>query len=386
MAELILETLTKVYTQAQSPAVDQLNLCVRDGEFIALLGPSGCGKSTTLRMVAGLESVTSGEIRIGSKLVNDVHPKDRGVGLAFENYALYPPLKVRDNLAFNLRAHGLAAKEINRRVDEIARTLQIQELLDLKPAALSSGQKQRVNMARAMVRRPSVLLLDEPLSHLDARLRVELRTEIKRLHAEQRFTTVIVTHDQLEAMALADRIAVMNEGKLQQFDTPLEVFNHPANEFVAGFLGEPPMNIFRAVVADSSRLVIPDTGFALPITPATQKLVGSRKELKLGIRPWGIRVSQTKTDGAVPGAVVVVEDLGDETRVGVRYGEVLIMSSIPVTRRYRPGLSVFLHFNEEDLNLFDPTTGERLSDGSYPPTPVTNEAGHKNEVQAPVTR
>jgi multiple sugar transport system ATP-binding protein len=385
MAELILKTLTKVYTQAQSPAVDQLNLAVRDGEFIALLGPSGCGKSTTLRMVAGLESVTAGEIRVGNKLVNELHPKDRGVGLAFENYALYPPLKVRDNLAFNLRAHGLGAKEINRRVDEIARTLQIQELLDLKPAALSSGQKQRVNMARAMVRRPSVLLLDEPLSHLDARLRVELRTEIKRLHAEQRFTTIIVTHDQLEAMALADRIAVMNEGKLQQFDTPLEVFNHPANEFVAGFLGEPPMNIFRAGI-NSGRLVIPDTEFALPITPSIQKLVGSRKELKLGIRPWGIRVSQTETAGSVPGTVVVVEDLGDETRVGVRYGEVLIMSSIPVTRRYRPGLPVFLSFNEEDLNLFDPITGERLSDGSYPAKQTAPETVGKNEIQAPVSR
>jgi multiple sugar transport system ATP-binding protein len=385
MAELILKTLTKVYTQAQSPAVDQLNLAVRDGEFIALLGPSGCGKSTTLRMVAGLESVTSGEIRIGNKLVNELHPKDRGVGLAFENYALYPPLKVRDNLAFNLRAHGLGAKEINRRVDEIARTLQLQELLDLKPVALSSGQKQRVNMARAMVRRPSVLLLDEPLSHLDARLRVELRTEIKRLHAEQRFTTIIVTHDQLEAMALADRIAVMNEGKLQQFDTPLEVFNHPANEFVAGFLGEPPMNIFRAGI-NSGRLVIPDTDFALPIAPSVQKLVGSRKELKLGIRPWGIRVSQTQKVGSVPGTVVVVEDLGDETRVGVRYGEVLIMSSIPVTRRYRPGLPVFLSFNEEDLNLFDPITGERLSDGSYQASTAPKEAANKNEIQAPVTR
>jgi multiple sugar transport system ATP-binding protein len=385
MAELILKTLTKVYTQAQSPAVDQLNLAVRDGEFIALLGPSGCGKSTTLRMVAGLESVTAGEIRVGNKLVNELHPKDRAVGLAFENYALYPPLKVRDNLAFNLRAHGLGAKEINRRVDEIARTLQIQELLDLKPVALSSGQKQRVNMARAMVRRPSVLLLDEPLSHLDARLRVELRTEIKRLHAEQRFTTIIVTHDQLEAMALADRIAVMNEGKLQQFDTPLEVFNHPANEFVAGFLGEPPMNIFRAGI-NSGRLVIPDTDFALPIAPSIQKLIGSRKELKLGIRPWGIRVSQTETAGSVPGTVVVVEDLGDETRVGVRYGEVLIMSSIPVTRRYRPGLPVFLNFNEEDLNLFDPITGERLSDGSYPAKQTAPETVGKNEIQAPVSR
>jgi multiple sugar transport system ATP-binding protein len=385
MAELILKALTKTYTQAQPPAVDQLSLAVRDGEFTALLGPSGCGKSTTLRMIAGLESVTAGEIRVGGKVVNELHPKDRGVGLAFENYALYPPLKVRDNLAFNLRAHGLGVKEINWRVDEIARTLQIQELLDLKPVALSSGQKQRVNMARAMIRRPSVLLLDEPLSHLDARLRVELRTEIKRLHAEQRFTTIIVTHDQLEAMALAERIAVMNEGKLQQFDTPLEVFNHPANEFVAGFLGEPPMNIFRSVV-ESGRLVIPGAEFALPITPSMQKLIGSRKELKFGVRPWGIRVGQTATAGSVAGKVTVVEDLGDETRVGVRYGDILIMSSIPVTRRYRPGLPVYLNFNEEDLNLFDPTTGERLSDSSNPLRSVADESRNKDKIQAQVTR
>jgi multiple sugar transport system ATP-binding protein len=385
MAELILKALTKTYTQAQPPAVDQLSLAVRDGEFTALLGPSGCGKSTTLRMIAGLESVTAGEIRVGGKLVNELHPKDRGVGLAFENYALYPPLKVRDNLAFNLRAHGLGVKEINRRVDEIARTLQIQELLDLKPVALSSGQKQRVNMARAMIRRPSVLLLDEPLSHLDARLRVELRTEIKRLHAEQRFTTIIVTHDQLEAMALAERIAVMNEGKLQQFDTPLEVFNHPANEFVAGFLGEPPMNIFRSVV-ESGRLVIPGAEFALPITPSMQKLIGSRKELKFGVRPWGIRVGQTATAGSVAGKVTVVEDLGDETRVGVRYGDILVMSSIPVTRRYRPGLPVYLNFNEEDLNLFDPTTGERLSDSSNQLRSVADESRNKDKIQAQVTR
>ncbi len=336
-------------------------------------------------MVAGLESVSSGEIRVGGRLVNELHPKDRGVGLAFENYALYPPLKVRDNLAFNLRAHGLGVKEINRRVDEIAQTLQIRDLLDLKPAALSSGQKQRVNMARAMIRRPSVLLLDEPLSHLDARLRVELRTEIKRLHAEQRFTTIIVTHDQLEAMALADRIAVMNEGKLQQFDTPLEVFNHPANEFVAGFLGEPPMNIFPTLV-DSGRLIIPNTDFRLPITRGVQKLIGSRKELKFGVRPWGIRVSQNQTAGSVQGKITVVEDLGDETRVGVRYGDVLIMSSIAVTRRYRPGSAVYLSFNDEDLNLFDPITGARLSDGGSALKPVTDEEVSKYEKQAPVSR
>jgi multiple sugar transport system ATP-binding protein len=361
MAELVLKKLTKVYTPAQPPAVDQLDLSISDGEFAALLGPSGCGKSTTLRMVAGLESITAGEIRVGSKLVNYVRPKDRGVGLAFENYALYPPLKVRDNLAFNLKAHGVSAKEIAKRVKEIARTLRIEDLLDLKPVVLSSGQKQRVNMARAMVRRPAVLLLDEPLSHLDARLRVELRTEIKRLHAEQRFTTIIVTHDQLEAMALADRIAVMNEGKLQQFDTPLEVFNHPANEFVAGFLGEPPMNIFRAVV-DSGRLIIPDTQFSLPLNTFLENRLNSRKEVKLGIRPWGIGVSATPVEGSFLGKITVVENLGDETRVGVRYGEVLLMSSIPVTGRYQPGQQVYLSFNDEDLNLFDVTTGARLSD------------------------
>ena len=362
MAELGLKRVTKIYTPAQPPpAVDQLDLSINDGEFVALLGPSGCGKSTTLRMVAGLESVTDGEIRVGGKLVNHVHPKDRGVGLAFENYALYPPLKVRENLAFNLKAHGVNGKEIAKRVDEIARTLRIEELLDLKPAVLSSGQKQRVNMARAMVRRPAVLLLDEPLSHLDARLRVELRTEIKRLHAEQRFTTIIVTHDQLEAMALADRIAVMNEGKLQQFDTPLEVFNHPANEFVAGFLGEPPMNIFRAVV-DSGQLIIPDTQFSLTLSTFLENRLGSRKEVKLGIRPWGVRISATEAEGSFVGKIAVVENLGDETRVGVRYGEILLMSSIPVTKRYQPGQQVYLSFNDEDLNLFDVSDGARLSD------------------------
>jgi multiple sugar transport system ATP-binding protein len=361
MAELVLKRLTKVYPSTQLPAVDQLDLAINDGEFVALLGPSGCGKSTTLRMVAGLESVTNGEIQVGSKLVNQVHPKDRGVGLAFENYALYPPLKVRDNLAFNLKAHGMNAREIAKRVQEIGRTLRIEELLDLKPAALSSGQKQRVNMARAMVRRPAVLLLDEPLSHLDARLRVELRTEIKRLHAEQRFTTIIVTHDQLEAMALADRIAVMNEGKLQQFDTPLEVFNHPANEFVAGFLGEPPMNIFRAVV-DSGRLIIPDTEFSLSLNTFLENRLGPRKEVKVGIRPWGVRISTSPAEGGFVGKITVVENLGDETRVGVRYGEILLMSSIPVTRRYRPGQQVYLRFNDEDLNLFDVSNGARLSD------------------------
>ena len=361
MAELTFRNVVKQYSPTTPRAVDNVSLEVKDGEFMALLGPSGCGKSTSLRMIAGLESVTGGDIVIGGKVVNDVHPKDRGVGLAFENYALYPPLKIRDNLAFNLRAHGIPEPEVNSRVTEISKYLHISELLDLKPAALSSGQKQRVNIARALVRRPAVLLLDEPLSHLDAALRVQMRTEIKRLHTEQRFTTVIVTHDQLEAMALADRIAVLNDGKLQQFDTPLEVFNHPSNEFVAGFLGEPPMNIFAVERDAQDRWILPGTTFAMPMSEHVKRLSGKRDRVKLGVRPWGIEVSRNATPGSVPGTVSVVEDLGDETRVGVRFGEILVMASVPLTKQYKPGSLVQLSFSDEDLNLFDIQTGDRLT-------------------------
>ena len=361
MAELLYKKLVKQYRPDLPPALDRLDLNIRDGEFIALLGPSGCGKSTTLRMTAGLESVSDGQIVIGGKVVNNTHPKDRGIGLAFENYALYPPLTIRDNLAFNLRAHGVKQAEIDKRVAEISKYLHVEELLNLKPAALSSGQKQRVNIARALIRRPAVLLLDEPLSHLDAALRVKMRTEIKRLNIEQRFTTIIVTHDQLEAMALADRIAVLNDGKLQQFDTPLQVFNHPANEFVAGFLGEPPMNIFGVNADSNRRLVIPDTDFALPITDYIQRLLGDRSSVRLGVRPWGIHVSPTPLEGSVAATVSVVENLGDETRVGVRYGKMLLMASTDMTRAYKPGSKVNLVFEDEDLNLFDQDTGERLT-------------------------
>ena len=361
MAELVYKKLVKQYRPDLPPALDRLDLNIRDGEFIALLGPSGCGKSTTLRMTAGLESISEGQIVIGGKVVNNAHPKDRGIGLAFENYALYPPLTIRDNLAFNLRAHGVNKTEIDKRVAEISKYMHVEELLDLKPAALSSGQKQRVNIARALIRRPAVLLLDEPLSHLDAALRVKMRTEIKRLNIEQRFTTIIVTHDQLEAMALADRIAVLNDGKLQQFDTPLQVFNHPANEFVAGFLGEPPMNIFGVESDSNRRLVLPGTDFALPISDYVGRLLGSRTSVRLGVRPWGIHVNPTPVEGSVAATVAVVENLGDETRVGVRYGDMLLMASTDMTRAYKPGSKVNLVFEDEDLNLFDKDTGERLT-------------------------
>ena len=360
MAELTLKNVVKQCSLAGPRVVDNLNLEMRDGESIALLGPSGCGKSTTLRMVAGLESITEGQMLIGGKVINDMHPKDRGIGLAFENYALYPPLKVRENLAFNLKAHGVNQSEIDKRVAEISKYIQIEDLLDLKPALLSSAQKQRVSIARALIRRPAVLLLEEPLTRLDAALRAQMRTEIKRLHTEQRLSTIIVTHDQLEAMGLADRIAVLNEGKLQQFDTPLQVFNHPANEFVAGFLAEPPMNIFSVQVDSSRRLVVPGTEFAFPITGYVQRLLGNRSSAKLGVRPWGVKVGSNASQASVPGTISVVENLGDETHVGVRYAELLLMASLPVTERYKPGSRVHLSFNDQDLNLFDPQNGQRL--------------------------
>jgi multiple sugar transport system ATP-binding protein len=212
-----------------------------------------------------------------------------------------------------------------------------------------------------LIRRPAVLLLDEPLSHLDMALRAEMRTQIKRLHTEQRFTTVIVTHNQFEAMALADRIAVLNDGKLQQYDTPLQVFNHPANEFVAGFVGEPPMNIFPVNVDSRRRLIVPGTDFALPITDYVGRLLGDRKSVRLGIRPWGIRVSQTPSDRSVPGTVSVIENLGDETSLGLRYGDILLMANTTRTRAFKRGNKVYITFEDEDLNLFDQHTGERLT-------------------------
>ena len=241
MAEVRLENVNKIY-KGNVHAVNDLNLTIESGEFLALLGPSGCGKTSTLRMVVGLEEISSGAIYIGGQRVNELEPKDRNVALAFETYALYPPLTIRDNIAFCLRARNIPKPEIRQRVDEVARILDITGILDRKPAELGGGQKQRVSLARALVREPDVFLLDEPLSHLDAAQRANMRSELKRLHARIGGTMILVTHDQLEALAMAERIAVMNFGLLQQVGSFDEIYNHPVNEFVAGFIGEPPMN------------------------------------------------------------------------------------------------------------------------------------------------
>jgi len=365
VAELVLKELSKTYMKNNKPipAVKSLNLTCRDGEFVALLGPSGCGKTTTLRMVAGLETVTSGQILIGGNVVNGLPPHRRNIGLAFENYALYPPLTVYENIAFNLKARGVPAAETDREVKRIAELLHITDLLPLKPGALSGGQKQRVNIARAIVRKPSVLLLDEPLSHLDGKMRQRMRTEIKRLHTEIRSTTIIVTHDQSEAMALADRIAVIHEGELQQYGTPLEIFNDPANEFVAGFIGEPPMNLFTVETEESGgekRFRISGTPFGFPVPEPYRPLAQSGRRFRFGIRPHDIRVVQGDGPESLAMPVTVFENLGEERRIFVRLKDLLLSVVTRDSIRYEPGQTVRLYFRPEKTYLFDPETGRRV--------------------------
>lgn len=358
MAELALDSLSKTYAASPLPALDRLTLRVGDGAFVALLGPSGCGKTTCLRMIAGLETPSTGAIRIGGRDVTRAAPRDRDVGLAFENYALYPPLTVYDNLAFNLKARGLPAAEIRQRVGEIAERMHIEDILNLQPAALGSGQKQRVNIARALVRRPAVLLLDEPLSHLDARLRLRLRTEIKRLHGELRFTTVLVTHDQQEAMALADRIAVLRDGVLQQYADPHTIFNKPANAFVADFIGEPPMNLLPVRVSpDREWLELPDGTFRLPLDARLRAGLPDGPGMLLGIRPQHISVAATADAHTVPGRISVVENLGDETQLGLRYGEHLLLVHLPYRGRHTAGETVHLRLAPDNLHLFPDKRG-----------------------------
>lgn len=368
MAELILKDLNKIYSKHNQlvHAVKSLNLTCRDGEFIALLGPSGCGKSTTLRMIAGLEDVTSGEIVIGGQKVNRLPPKERRIGLAFENYALYPPLSVYDNIAFNLRAQGKAEAEIRREVDRITDLLDIRELLDKKPAALSGGQKQLVNIARAVIRKPTVLLLDEPLSHLDGKMRQKMRTEIKRLHNEIRCTTVMVTHDQSEAMALADRIAVMNKGELHQFSTPVDIYRHPTNEFVAGFIGEPPMNLFTVLVSkvdDIPRFQIDGSELEFTVPEFLRSIVREGERYRFGIRPTDILVVTANDNYTLATQVTVFENLGEECRILIRLNKDQLLSVVTGENVYfQPGDPIYLRFEQEKIHLFDTATGKKIQD------------------------
>ncbi|HEV3472767.1 MAG TPA: sn-glycerol-3-phosphate ABC transporter ATP-binding protein UgpC, partial [Actinomycetota bacterium] len=324
MAEIALDSVSKIYPGGTT-AVDEIDLNIDDGEFMVFVGPSGCGKTTALRMVAGLEAISGGEVRIGDKVVNDVAPKDRDIAMVFQNYALYPHMTVRDNMAFGLKLAKLDKSEIDKRVEDAAKILGLQEFLDRKPRALSGGQRQRVAMGRAIVRQPQAFLMDEPLSNLDAKLRVQMRAEIARIQRDLKVTTIYVTHDQVEAMTMGDRVAVIRKGTLQQVGSPQELFAHPVNLFVAGFIGSPSMNFVESTLESSGGGYRVDIGGqALPVgtkltgeRPALERFAG--RKVIVGIRPQDFEDSNLATTsdrGATLKAnVELVEALGTETLV-----------------------------------------------------------------------
>ena len=353
MATVALKDLTKRYAGSDLLAVDAVNLDVKHGEFMVLLGPSGCGKSTTLRMIAGLESISSGTLAIDGKRVNDIPAKDRDIAMVFQSYALYPHMSVLDNLAFGLRRRDVAASEIDRRVRNVAATLGLADLLKRKPHALSGGQRQRVALGRAIVRDPKVFLFDEPLSNLDAALRVGMRGELIKLHHRLGATMIYVTHDQVEAMTMGDRICIMNGGKVVQIGAPLDVYRDPADMFVASFLGSPPTNLLPGqfnghdLIVGQARLPVPQKA--------------SAGEVILGIRPEDIRI-----DGAAPhayGEVLAVEPLGAETIVRFRLPDVAhdVLARGPRSVVAKVGDRAPLTFDLASAHLFDPITTQRIS-------------------------
>jgi multiple sugar transport system ATP-binding protein len=347
-------------------AVNDLNLEIGDGEFMVLVGPSGCGKTTSLRMIAGLEEITSGTLRIGDRVVNDVPPKDRDIAMVFQSYALYPHMSVRENLAFGLKLRKVPKPEIERRVKEAAETIQLQKLLDRKPKELSGGQRQRVALGRAIVREPAVFLMDEPLSNLDAKLRVQTRAEIARLHQRLETTMVYVTHDQVEAMTMGQRIAVMNEGILQQVGTPQKLYDEPINRFVAGFIGSPSMNFVEVTVdgkAETARLVGPGD-WAVPTPQRLRGIAGdiAGKKLVAGFRPEHLEIGDAGSDSAsFQARADVVEYLGHEELLHVSAANQDIVAIVDSEHRVRPGDVIKLTLPLSKLHLFDDETGEALT-------------------------
>ena len=356
MAQVALRKIVKMFDK--TPAVQGIDLDISDREFIVLVGPSGCGKSTTLRMIAGLEEATSGEIYIGDQLVNDVPPKDRDIAMVFQNYALYPHMTVFENMSFGLRLRKFPKAEIKERVDNAARILDITDLLARQPKQLSGGQRQRVAMGRAIVRNPKVFLFDEPLSNLDAKLRVAMRAEIKALHQRLKTTTVYVTHDQIEAMTMADRIVVMHDGRVEQIGEPLELYDHPNNLFVAQFIGSPAMNIVNGTLrrANGAAYVETDGGVRWPVGHAAGT---DGQAVAYGVRPEHLTLGAGAD--AVPGEIVVVEPMGAETELLVQAGAaqmVLMTHGRPVVN---PGDRVQLSIDPAMVHVFDQKTGARIT-------------------------
>ncbi len=367
MAELVLDEVTKTFNAGGTDpvvAVDGVNIDIANGEFLVLVGPSGCGKSTTLRMIAGLETVTSGEIRLGDRRINDVSPADRDIALVFQSYALYPHMTVRENMSFGLEeSTDMPDNEIAATVEDSAAMMGIEDLLDRKPGELSGGQQQRVALGRAIVRDPAVFLMDEPLSNLDAKLRSQMRTELQRLQEELDTTTVYVTHDQTEAMTMGDRIAILDDGELQQVGTPLECYHEPLNRFVAGFIGEPSMNFFE-VERQGTRLVAEE--FAYPLSEETRASLGDATDLTLGIRPEDIEVVETMTDDHdFETAVDVVEPMGNENNLYLTFDATAaepdtFVATVGGMERMAGGERVVARIPESAIHLFNRHTGEAL--------------------------
>ncbi len=356
MAQVVIRNLNKKFDGVH--AVNDVNLQIRDKEFLVLVGPSGCGKTTTLRMVAGLESITAGEISIGDKVVNELAPMDRDIAMVFQNYALYPHMSVYDNMAFGLKMRKFAKPDIAKRVQEAAEILGIQGLLLRKPRQLSGGQRQRVALGRAIVRHPQVFLFDEPLSNLDAKLRVQMRVELKKLHLRLGTTAIYVTHDQVEAMTLGDRVVVMKDGWVQQVGEPLELYNNPANRFVAGFLGSPAMNFVNVTVAENDGAVwVANPGFRLKVPdPCAGKLRGYvGGELWLGIRPEDLRLTSGAEGNPTSFDVVVevVERLGSETLLDVKAGPCAMVAAVEANVHAKTRDTLRLSPNPERLHFFD---------------------------------
>ncbi len=364
MARLQLKNLVKSYGIYE--AVRGINLEIENNEFIVFVGPSGCGKSTTLRMIAGLEHITSGDIVIGDQVVNRLGPGKRDIAMVFQNYALYPHMSVRENISFCLEQQKLARDEIDTRIQRAAETLHIRELLDRRPGQLSGGQRQRVAMGRAIVRNPKVFLFDEPLSNLDAKLRVQMRTEIKRLHQLLPTTTVYVTHDQVEAMTMADRVVVMNGGVIEQAGPPQELYHRPVSQFVAGFIGSPAMNFLPAQLASrGSGLVVAledGTSLAVPDARVNEYARHAGKSVVFGIRPESICHRQLRPGLAdVEAKIDLVEPLGPETMVYFSIGDANMCACIDPECGPKPQTTMPLSFNMNQMHLFDVATGVALS-------------------------
>ena len=364
MASVTLKHICKVYG-GKVEAVHDLNLEIKDGEFMCILGPSGCGKSTTMRMVAGLEQITSGDMYIGDQRVNDMSPNERDIAMSFENYALYPDMTIYQNIAFPLEIRKVPKDQIDEKVMNVAKLLNIQGMLDLVAKDLSGGVQQRVSVARALVRNPKVLILDEPIIHLEEELKAKMREELRRLLHSLHITTLYVTHDQIEAMVMADRIAVMKKSLLQQVDTPDRIYSNPVNMFVAGFIGEPPMNFVTCKYNAGAKALVFD-GIILPVEDETAEKLASKNvtDVVVGIRDTHIQVSMTPADGYVEAEITYIEPRNEEMLLTLQLGSFQLLATTKADYSAKAGQKVYIRLEYSRCNFFDPETEMNIFTGA----------------------